>query len=335
MGGSIAAVAGAFLFANGRTARTLLAPVRQRRGPPPGAGQWLPGVAAGTAGMRRWWLYRPPGARFGERLPLMVMLHGCRQDAKSFATSTRMNAVAARERFLVLYVEQDRTANAQGCWNWFDTSTGRAWREAASIMSAIDQVCMLYCADRDRIAVAGLSAGASMAALLAVRQPGRFKAVIMHSGIPPGTAHSTLSAVRAMHGLRDTKALAAHPADTAAALPPLLVVHGREDKVVAPGNGLAAVQAWADAAGARGGAQRTVQRGQRYATRVTDFKRKGSTVATLVDVATLGHAWSGGAARQAFSDALGPDASRMAWKFAQRQFRRASAGEAMPSIPAG
>ena len=97
--------------------------------------------------------------KFGERLPLMVMLHGCGQDAKTFAASTRMNVVAARERFLVLYPEQDRLANAQGCWNWFDTRSGRAYGEAALIMAAIDQVCLLHGADRDRVAVAGLSAG--------------------------------------------------------------------------------------------------------------------------------------------------------------------------------
>jgi poly(hydroxyalkanoate) depolymerase family esterase len=322
VGGSVAALAGAALYANSRTAKTLLAPALQQREPPPGPGQWLPGVAVGPAGVRRWRLYRPPDVKFGERLPLMVMLHGCRQDAKSFATSTRMNGIAARERFLVLYPEQDRAANAQGCWNWFDTSAGRAYGEAATIISAIDQVCVLYSADRDRVAVAGLSAGASMAALLAIRHSERFRAVIMHSGIPPGTAHSTLSAMGAMHGLRTTRPLPAKTAATAAALPPLLVIHGGEDTVVAPNNGLAAVQVWAEAIGARAVAQRTLQRGNRYATRVTDFKRGGATVATLVEVGTLGHAWSGGAARHAYSDGLGPDASRMAWRFAARQFRK-------------
>lgn len=326
VGGSLAAVAGAALFANRRTARTILAPVLQQREPPAGAGQWLSGMAMGGGGVRRWRLYRPPDAGFGERLPLIVMLHGCRQNANLFATSTRMNAIAARERFLVLYPEQDRAANAQGCWNWFDTSSGRAYGEAASIMSAIDQVCVLYCADRDRIAVAGLSAGASMAALLAIRQPQRFKAVIMHSGIPPGTAHSTLSAVSAMHGGRSTRPLPAKPAATGEGLPPLLVIHGREDRVVAPSNGQAAAQVWAEAAGARGAAPRTVQRGKRYATEVTDFKFRGSTAATLVEVATLGHAWSGGTAGQVYSDGQGPDASRMVWRFAQRQFEQATIG---------
>jgi poly(hydroxyalkanoate) depolymerase family esterase len=121
--------------------------------------------------------------KFGERLPLMVMLHGCGQDARSFATSTRMNRVAARGRFLVLYPEQDRLANSQGCWNWFDTSAGRAYGEAALIMQAIDQVWMLYAGDRERVVIAGMSAGASMAALLVTRHPQRFKAVVMHSGI--------------------------------------------------------------------------------------------------------------------------------------------------------
>lgn len=297
-----------------------LKPAIERHKPPPGPGDWIAGAAMGAAGMRRFRLYRPPGVAFGERLPLMVMLHGCGQDARSFALSTRMNRVAARERFLVLYPEQDRLANAQGCWNWFDTSSGRAYGEAALIMKAIDQVCLFYPVDRTRIALAGLSAGASMAALLVARHPERFKAVVMHSGIPPGTAHSTVTAIGAMHGHRATRPLPATPLAMAAAWPPLMVIHGGVDRVVSASNGRAAAQVWADAAGAAPTPQRSVQRGQRYAMAVTDFKRRGATVATLVEVDRLGHAWSGGAANQPFSDRLGPDASRMAWAFAARQF---------------
>ena len=53
---------------------------------------------------------------------------------------------------------------------------------------------------------------------------------------------------------------------------------------------------------------------------VTHFKRSHELVATLVQVGSLGHAWSGGAAQQRFSDANGPDASRMVWRFAHKQF---------------
>jgi poly(3-hydroxybutyrate) depolymerase len=160
-----------------------------------------------------------------------------------------------------------------------------------------------------------------MAALLVSRHPERFRAVVMHSGIPPGTAHSTLSALGAMHGHRATKPLVAMRAAIATSWPPLMVIHGGLDRVVAFSNGQAAVQAWADAAGATTVKERTVQRGNRYSTNVTDYKRSGNTVATLVEIARLGHAWSGGAARQPYSDARGPDASRMTWAFAARQFR--------------
>ena len=283
-----------------------------------GGGAWITGLALGAAGTRRFKLYRPADLKFGERLPLLVMLHGCGQDADSFAALTRMNRIADAERFVVLYPEQQRLANPQGCWNWFDTTHGRAHGEAALILQAIDQACLLHAADRQRVAIAGLSAGASMAALLAARHPGRFKAVVMHSGVPPGTAHSPLSALRAMHGRRATKPLGVVPA--AQDWPPLLVIHGAADAVVAPRNGQAAALAWAEAAGAHAGAARRVQRGQRHPMAVTDFKHRGRTAATLVEVAGLAHAWSGGAARQPYSDPRGPDASRLVWAFVCRQF---------------
>ena len=234
-----------------RALKKSLKPAVAKRAPPPGAGAWMPGVVMGAAGARRFRVYRPPGVEFGEKLPLVVMLHGCGQDANSFAASTRMNRIAMRERFLVLYPEQDRLANGQGCWNWFDTKTGRAYGEAALIMQAVDQVCLLHPVDKTRVAIAGLSAGASMAALLVTRHPGRFKAVVMHSGIPPGTAHSTLSALGAMHGHRVTTPLMTTPNAMEAHWPPLLVIHGDADAVVSPKNGQAAAQVWAHAAGAK------------------------------------------------------------------------------------
>jgi poly(hydroxyalkanoate) depolymerase family esterase len=247
------------------------------------------------------------------------MLHGCHQDAKTFAASTRMNVVAARERFLVLYPEQDRMSNPQGCWNWYETQSGRAHAEAALIMLAIDQVCVLFGADRGKVAVAGLSAGASMGALLVTRYPHRFKALMMHSGIPPGTAHSTLSALVAMKGQRPTT-LQHGQLTTVAGWPPLLVIHGVADAVVSVKNGWSAAKVWADAAGARSGDAREVRRGKRYPMTITDFKKQARTIASLVLVSDLGHAWSGGASGQHFSDHQGPDASRMVWQFAAKQF---------------
>ena len=300
---------------NAALIRSATRPLRERHRPPAGSGSWLMGMVVAPDGPRRYYLYRPAGVRFGERLPMLVMLHGCHQDAKSFAASTRMNAVATRERFLVLYPEQPRLCNAQGCWNWFETQSGRAYGEAAWIMKAIDQACVLFQADRDRIGVAGLSAGASMAALLATRYPLRFKALVMHSGVPPGAATSSVSALGAMRGRREPL-----PPGAARDWPPLRVIHGDADLVVSARNAGSAALMWSEAAGAHAEPPQEQRRGKRYPMRVTQFKRARDVVATLVEVDRLGHAWSGGAARQRFSDANGPDASRMVCRFVEKQF---------------
>ena len=318
---SLVALTRAATASGTRMVAKTLRTARAERAPPAGAGEWIPGVVFGATGACNYRLYCPPGVGFRERVPLMVMLHGCGQDADGFAASTRMNRVAMRERFLVLYPEQARLANAQRCWNWFETRSGRAHGEATLILRAIDQVCLLYPVDRAQVAIAGLSAGASMAALVVTQHPARFRALVMHSGIPPGAAHSPLSALAAMQGRRSTRALAAAPNAVAAAWPPLLVIHGAADIVVSPENGRAAARVWAAASGARPSEPRVVRRGKRYPMSITDFKLRGSTMATLVEVDELAHAWSGGAAGKSFGDEQGPDASRMAWTFAARQFR--------------
>ena len=299
--------------------------------PMPARGEWAGGIAPGPAGARRYHLYIPPGLalKADEKLPLLVMLHGCGQTGGDLAAATRMNRLAARERFLVLYPEQERMANAHGCWNWFERRNGKAQAEAATLLAAVDKVARRHPVDLARVAVAGLSAGASMAVLMAALYPRRFCAVAMHSGVAPGTAESAATALAAMHGRR-----AAHLPEPLAGssdqgvapsllpLPPLLVLHGDADGVVSVRNAAATALLWADALGARAGALRTLQRGQRHAMRVTEFKTRGRTVVALREVAGLAHAWSGGVAQLPFSDPAGPDASALVWAFVARQFAR-------------
>ena len=283
--------------------------------------EWTAGIAIGAAGPRRYRLYKPPGVRKTESLPLLVMLHGCGQDAEALAASSRMNTIAKRERFFVLYPEQDRLSNVQGCWNWYDPRNGRAQAEAHSISAAIEQICLTQRVDRKRIALAGISAGAGMAVLLATQHPDRFRAIAMHSGIATGVAHCTTSAIKAMFGKAATPSpLPPIPPDVQ--LPALLVIHGTADRVVAPANGREAAERWAERVAAKPGKPRTVQRGTRYAATITDYRKDGRPVATHCEIIQLAHAWSGGAASQPFSDAKGPDASRMIWGFVGKEFCR-------------
>ena len=280
--------------------------------------QWTTGMAPGASGVRHYRLYKPSGVRGSERLPLVVLLHGCAQDAQALAASSRMNRLAQLERFMVLYPEQDRLANLHNCWNWYDTRAGRAQREADSIAAAVAHICLTQPVDPQRMALMGLSAGAGLASLLAVRQPERFQAVVMHSGIGPGQASSSASAIRAMHGHHLAVPLV--PLAAGLHLPALLVIQGSADPIVASSNAAQVAQLWADREGGRAGQPRIVRRGKRYSAMVTDYRRRGRLVATLCMINGLGHAWSGGAPGLPYSDPKGPDASRMAWTFMKKQF---------------
>lgn len=291
-------------------------------------GDWIAGVATGPAGMRRFHLYVPAGLalRSGEKLPLMVMLHGCDQTGQELAHSSRMNRLAARQRFLVLYPEQDRMTHPGGCWSWYGGRNGTAQAEAATLLAAVQQVARQHPVDLARVAVAGLSAGASMAALMAARYPEHFCAVAMHSGVAPGAAVSVASALSAMNGSRAghlplPHSGAASSGASAVPLPPLLVLHGDADGIVSTRNAAATAQLWAQALGAKASATLTQQRGKRYPMRVTSFKRKGRTVVVLREIAGLRHAWSGGAPGQSYSDPAGPDASALVWAFVARAFK--------------
>ena len=318
-----------------RTLAVVHRPARRPGGPE--RGQWVAGVAPGPAGARRYHLYVPPGLalKAGEKLPLLVMLHGCGQTGRDLAASSRMNRLAARERFLVLYPEQERLANAHGCWNWFERRSGKAEAEAATLLAAIDLVARRQPIDLARVAVAGLSAGASMAGWMAALYPERFCAVAMHSGVALGSAESSSTALAAMQGRREAhlpeplvtapsagkagSAVKTRSTLAAPSLPPLLVVHGDADGVVSLRNATAMAALWADALGASAGPVRTLQRGQRHATQVTDFKTRGRTLVTLREIKGLAHAWSGGANGLPFSDPAGPDASALVWAFVARQ----------------
>ncbi len=281
-------------------------------------GHWGASMALAPAVARRYRFFKPAGLSRARSHPLLVMLHGCGQNATDFAASTRMNRLAAASGFMVLYPEQERLSNAQGCWNWFDARNGRAKSEATSIVAALDHACALHPIDLARVAIVGMSAGASMAALVALHFPQRFAAVVMHSGVEPTMATSSATALGAMRGRY--RVAVPQPSAVPLALPALLVLQGSADPIVLRVNGMRAAQAWAARTHAQPQLSHVVRRGNRYPFTTMDWRVAKQVQVTLSEISVLKHAWSGGAASQAFSDPKGPDASRMAWAFAKRQF---------------
>lgn len=266
-------------------------------------------------GGRPYRLYIPVSATDAASRPLIVMLHGCKQDAEDFAAGTRMNMLAEEMNFIVAYPEQVLDANQMKCWNWFKPEhQKRGEGEAAIIAGLARSIASRHAVDRKRIFVAGLSAGGAMAVNVATVYPDVFAAVGIHSGLPYGSAcdlGSALSAMRASRWL-------AHAEDLAV---PTIIFHGAQDETVHPENGARLLETLAGHRQASVSSQdlRTPA-GQIY-TRTIIHSDDGILLGEYWLVHEGKHAWSGGSALGSYTDPAGPDASREMVRFFLQQER--------------
>ena len=260
-----------------------------------------------------------PSAYDGARpLPLVVMLHGCTQDADDFARGTRMNDAAEEHGFLVVYPEQVSTLHPQKCWRWYDPEHQvRDRGEPALIAGITRDVMRRYAVDPARVYVAGVSAGGAMAQIAGATYPDLFAAVASHSGVAFGAAREVSGALAAMQGRGAADANASGAAAFGAmgvrSRPlPVIVFHGAADAVVHPANALQTVAQWRrtnELAGVEFGqpeasAERTRHRGQDGRLWIESWLAP-----------EVGHAWSGGSAEGSYTHPSGPDATRAIVRF--------------------
>lgn len=211
------------------------------------------------AGSRSYRLHVPPARVRG----LVLLLHGCGQRAEGFARTSGLEAAAARQGWLTLTPEQSRRRNVLGCWNWFlPEHRAREGGEAAILAALTRETAAAHGVATSAIFVAGFSAGAAMALVLAESFPGLFAAACAHSGVHYAGIAGSDAAFAAMRG--DF----AGPGPRPRRKVPVLAIQGTEDRTVHPAN----------------------------ARRITSGRSRRDR---LVMVAGSGHEWSEGAAAEA------------------------------------
>lgn len=237
---------------------------------------------------------------------LVLMLHGCTQNADDFAVGTRMNQLAEAHNLLVIYAEQNRAANQMGCWNWFQLEHQRRGAGEPALLNDLTcAVAQEFALDGGRIYVAGLSAGGAMAAILGDTYPETFSAVGVHSGLAPGAASDMASAFAAM------RAPSVGTTRQGRAAVRSIVFHGTADSTVSPANADAVIAA---ALGPAHGVELNLPLKDGAA--VTLYQdQAGVTVAEKWSLTGLSHAWSGGAAEGSYTEPTGPDASTEMLRF--------------------
>lgn len=268
--------------------------------------QWRSFTCA--AGTRRYRLYIPASAAKRPR-GLLVMLHGCKQNPDDFATGTSMNTVAEANGILVAYPGQTGADNASSCWNWFLPGDQERNSGEPSIIAGLTREIMSeFDVERDKVFVAGLSAGGAMAAVMGEAYPDIFSAVGIHSGLACGSANDVMSAFSAMRG--DSGLAARNPTRAAAGAMRKIVFHGAADRTVHPSNAdriVAAAAPYLAEASVREDAVHSA--GGRTSTRRVFADRAGVPIVEDWRIDAGGHAWSGGSAAGSYTDPDGPDAS--------------------------
>lgn len=122
--------------------------------------------------------------------PLVVSLHGCRQDAETYSKAGWIQ-LAEQWKFYLIFPEQKRFNNPYQCWNWFQAAeTTRGEGEVQSIIEMVKKMKADHAIDTNRVYVEGLSAGAFLTTVLLASYPDVFAGGATHAGGPAFCAHT-------------------------------------------------------------------------------------------------------------------------------------------------
>ena len=214
-------------------------------------------------GALRMFRFVPPGLPRGA--PLVVVLHGCTQNAAGYDAGAGWSTLAARHGFAVLYPEQQRSNNHNTCFNWFEPGdTTRGQGEVASINAMIAATIASLGTNPARVFVTGLSAGGAMTSALLAAYPDVFAGGAIIAGLPYGAAHSVQEALGAMYHATAKPAAERGNAVRAASPKPqrkpvVSIWHGEADTTVVPANAIESAKQWCDVHGLTDADSRTDQ----------------------------------------------------------------------------
>jgi len=181
---------------------------------------------------------------------LLVVLHGCTQTAADYDRGAGWSVLADDFGFVLLFPEQQRSNNPNGCFNWFQShDVRRNQGEVASIRQMIEQCVRDHDIDTSRIFVTGLSAGGAMTSAMLACYPDVFAGGAIIAGLPFGAAEDVRGAFQAMaqspaRPAKEWGDLVRRASKHAGPWPRVSVWHGGADTTVIPANAQEILKQW-------------------------------------------------------------------------------------------
>nr|WSX53491.1 PHB depolymerase family esterase [Streptomyces sp. NBC_00974] len=237
--------------------------------------------------------YRP--ASLPAHPPVVVALHGCTQNARTYADNSGLPELADRRGFVLVFAETTSANNPNKCFNWFQaTDNRRGQGEAASIRQMVAYAASAYSTDPARTFVTGLSAGGAMTSVMLAAYPDVFSAGAVVAGLPYDCTKDTGPYTCMSPGVDKSPAAwaqlvrDAYPA-WSGPWPRVAIWHGDADTTVAPRNADELRDQWTALHGLPQTPDRTSAIGP-DATRHEEYLAGDGTVAVEVDrVPGIGH----------------------------------------------
>lgn len=302
------------------------------------AGTWTTDKYQGIYGARNFKVYVPSTLKKNEKAPVVVMLHGCQQDAQVFSIGTRIEKWADKEKFIALFPEQNKTYNSFKCWNWILPANNSRAGETQVIINMLDSVLEKYNGDSERVFAAGMSAGASMVNILGNCYPERFKALASHDGTQYYSSYMGVDfAEVVLNGANVPSSISAGLGNNCSLFVenrpkkmPIIIFHGMKSPLMSP---MHAIQVenefkmfndYLD-----NGRMDLSYFLEKDVVSVPDTKTYGYNLYTTTNsdheviierymINNLSHGWSGGVKDLPYNEPNGPDASALIFKFFKR-----------------
>jgi poly(hydroxyalkanoate) depolymerase family esterase len=147
---------------------------------------------------RQYQIFIPSSYTGQNAVPMVMVLHGCRQTERNMIAETRFKDIAERDGFIAVYpfiTSYDGLRNPN-CWGFFlDQHIHEGAGEVEDLYQIGLAVEATYKIDPNRRYAAGLSSGAGMAVALAVAQSEYFAAAGAVAGLPYAETSSSVSFV--------------------------------------------------------------------------------------------------------------------------------------------
>lgn len=278
---------------------------------------------------RNYRVYLPSSYSARRAYPLLMVLHGCRQDHFDIQSITGFDAIAEREEVIIVYpfVTSYAGMRSENCWGWWLASQRQRGRgEVADLWHIAKQVSRDYWVDDTRRYICGLSSGGAMAVAAMAAYSDYWACGASVAGVPYGESMRAVRTSQLVTVRRKTVNTLTRLLNRAlvSEAPPLLVIQSSADKLVGPKLGENLRDSWRrvlhcdhPAHSLYSGTVHDVE------WRMTQFGALGvpSVVHFLMD--KIEHSWPGGLPGK-YSSPAAPNVSELIWAFCKHARQKAS-----------